>query len=259
MAKEIHENPTISKPHVLVLGGSTQARHLIGAIAEDYAVTLSLAGTTRTPSANLPTTINRRTGGFGGVDGLVRYLGAHHVDALIDATHPYAAQMHHNAVAACTQAGVPQLRLERPAWQAPTGVTWIEVDGGADAVDQVRTHGWRRIFVTTGRVFLDPWRGLGPDITVVVRSIDPADLTGIDQVEAITQRGPFSVDDEIAILRDCDALVTRNSGGDDAKIRAAVQTHTPIVVWRRPPLPPCTTVPDVDGAIAWLHTTCPAT
>lgn len=247
-----------SKPHVLVLGGSAQARQLIAAIADAYAVTLSLAGTTKAPSTQFPASVTRRTGGFGGVAGLVAYLEEAGVDAVIDATHPYAAQMHHNAAAACAQAGVPHLRLERPAWAPPAEAQWIEVDGGAEAVNIVCANGWQRVFVTTGRVFLDPWRGLGPGITVVVRSIDPADLTGIDQVEAITQRGPFTLDDEIAILQGCDALVTRNSGGDDAKIRAAVATNTPILAWRRPPLPACATVPDVAGAIAWLEATVPA-
>lgn len=248
-----------TKSRVLVLGGSTQARQLINAIAADYAVTLSLAGTTRAPMPNLPATIDRRSGGFGGVNGLVAYLRETGVDAVIDATHPYAAQMHHNAASACTQAEVPHLRLERPAWTPPTGAQWIEVDDGYAAVAMVRAHGWHRVFVTTGRIFLEPWRGLGPDITVVVRSIDPADLSGIDQVEAITQRGPFSLEDEIAILQDCDALVTRNSGGDDAKIRAAVATNTPILVWQRPPLPACTTVSDVAGALAWIQATLPLT
>lgn len=255
MSKKVKVNPTMTKPHVLVLGGSTQARQLISTIADDYTITLSLAGTTRTPSPILPKTIQRRTGGFGGVNGLAAYLHDARVDAVVDATHPYAAQMHHNAVNACAQMCLPHLRLERPAWVPPAGAIWIEVEGGEAAVDQVRTHGWRRVFVTTGRVFLDPWRSLGPDITVVVRSIDPADLTGIDRVEAITQRGPFTLDDEVAILRECDALVTRNSGGDDAKIRAALLTQTPILVWRRPPLPPCTTVPDVSGVITWLRQT----
>lgn len=245
------------KSRVLVLGGSTQARHLISAIADTYAVTLSLAGTTRAPSTNLPAAIQRRTGGFGGVDGLVAYLNKARIDAVIDATHPYAAQMHRNAAAACAHAGVPHLRLDRPAWSPPPGAQWIDVHGGEDAVALVRARGWRRIFVTTGRVLLDPWRGLGPDITVVLRSIDPADLTGIDCVEAITQRGPFSVDDEIAILNDCDAVVMRNSGGDDAKIRAAVATNTPMLVWRRPPPPAGTIVPTVDAALTWLHATLP--
>lgn len=236
----------------MVLGGSTQARHLVDQLAGRYALTLSLAGATREPHMAYPPSVQLRSGGFGGIPGLVHYLRANRIAALIDATHPYAATMHHHAATACALVDVPHLRLDRPPWQPPPQVQWIDVADGSEAVARVRNEGWQRIFVTTGRVHLAPWRGLGDAITVIVRSIDPADLTGIDRVEAITGRGPFALADEMAILDTCDALVTRNSGGPDTKIQAAVATHTPILVWRRPPLPACDTVSEVADAIAWL-------
>lgn len=252
MATQTQGIPTKPKPKVLVLGGSTQARALVTAIADRYCITLSLAGTTVAPSTAFPNSVTVRRGGFGGVDGLASALRNGHYVACIDATHPYAATMHANAVAACAQTKTPHLRIDRPAWQAPAGAMWIPVQDGAKAVAHVLAQGWRRVFVTTGRVHLDPWRGLGDRVTVIVRSIDPADLTGIDRVEAITQRGPFSIAAEMAILRHCDALVTRNSGGNDAKIQAAVATNTPILVWERPPAPAWVSVPDVPAALAWL-------
>ena len=243
--------------NVLVLGGSTQARQLVHTIDPAYTVTLSLAGTTRNSSATYPPHVHVRVGGFGGAAGLAAYLKAHQIGALIDATHPYADTMHHHAVRACTATHTPYLRLDRPAWTPPPGATWIEVDGGGAAVETVLAQGWQRVFVTTGKMHLDPWRGLGEQVTVIVRSIDPADVHGIDRVETITQRGPFKVEDEQAILATCDAMVTRNSGGDEAKIRAAVTTNTPIVVLARPTLPPCETVSEVSDALAWLAHTLP--
>ncbi|WP_336249757.1 precorrin-6A/cobalt-precorrin-6A reductase [Stomatohabitans albus] len=242
-----------ARPHVLILGGSTQARHLTEALADQVAITLSLAGTTLHSQTELAPSVTVRRGGFGGVHGLISFLRTYQVRAVIDATHPYAATMHANVAAASQDAQIPHLRLDRPAWTPPPDATWIEVDGGEEAVAHVRAHHWQRVFVTTGRTYLEPWMGLGQAITVVLRSIDPADTTGIDRVETITQRGPFKYEDELAILERCDALVTRNAGGDDAKIRAAVATQTPILVWRRPPPPPGPLVMSVHAAVTWLH------
>lgn len=244
-------------PAVLVLGGSTQARELVAQLVDHYQVTLSFAGTTSSTTSDFAPGVRVRRGGFGGVDGLVQYLREHDIVALIDATHPYAASMHRHAIAGSAKAKVAHMRLERPAWRAPKGAHWIEVNGGEEAVEQVLARGFQRVLVTTGKTFLDPWRGLGNQATVIVRSIDPADVTGIDQVETITKRGPFSYADEVALLATCDAMVTRNAGGDDTKIRAAIATHTPILVWRRPELPPCTCVESVEQAVAWLHANVP--
>ena len=84
---------------VLILGGTTEARHLAERLAgrTDLAVTVSLAGRTTAPAAQAAPV---RIGGFGGVEGLARYLINERVDALIDATHPYAAIMSANAAAA---------------------------------------------------------------------------------------------------------------------------------------------------------------
>src|SRR3977135_3123935 len=95
---------------ILILGGTTEARLLAERLAErrDLAVTLSLAGRTAKPAAQ-PVPV--RIGGFGGAEGLAAHLAGERIDALIDATHPYAAIIAANAAGAALSAGVPVLAL----------------------------------------------------------------------------------------------------------------------------------------------------
>ena len=108
---------------VLVLGGTTEASALAKLLAGDprFDATLSLAGRTFNPT---PQPLATRIGGFGGVEGLVRWLREEKADAVIDATHPYAAQMSANAVTACKQTGVPLGSIVRPPWQRQEDDSW---------------------------------------------------------------------------------------------------------------------------------------
>src|SRR5204862_7834908 len=94
---------------ILLLGGTTEARELAALLAarDDLTAVYSLAGRTASPVA---VAIALRTGGFGGVVGLAEYLATNHIDVLIDATHPYAAQMSLHAQLAATQTHTPMVR-----------------------------------------------------------------------------------------------------------------------------------------------------
>jgi len=115
---------------VLILGGTTEASRLARLLAGDlrFEATLSLAGRTVAPR---PQPIATRVGGFGGADGLADFLRQQKIEAVIDATHPYAAQISTNTVAACAQTNVPLASFVRPAWTAQPGDLWKVVPTGA--------------------------------------------------------------------------------------------------------------------------------
>jgi len=246
---------------ILILGGTTEARRLAECLAgrPRLAVTLSLAGRTATPLAyKVPV----RIGGFGGVEGLVDYLRGQRVEALIDATHPYAAIISDNAVRAAEAAGVPLLALRRPPWCAVAGDRWLDVadlKAAADALEPAP----RRVFLALGRselaAFVD-----APQHHYLVRSVDPVDPPlALPHATYVTGRGPFAEAEERTLLQThrIDVIVAKNSGGTAVygKIAAARHLGLAVIMVRRPALPDVAAVEAVADAVAWLdHVGVPA-
>ncbi|MDX1872859.1 cobalt-precorrin-6A reductase [Mycolicibacterium sp. 120266] len=235
---------------VLILGGTGEARALAAALHPRVQVISSLAG--RVPDPALPVG-EVRIGGFGGTAGLVGWLAEHRVDAVVDATHPFAATITAHGAQACAEIGVPHLVLARPAW--PTGGA-IVVGSDADAARTVTQRGFSRVFLTTGRSGTAAFAGVNAWFLIrAVTAPEPATLP--PEHRLLLSRGPYDYDGELALLRDyrIDALVTKNSGGamTEAKIRAAESADIAIVMVDRPALPAgVQTVAAVDEAVAWL-------
>jgi precorrin-6A/cobalt-precorrin-6A reductase len=239
---------------ILILGGTAQARQLAQRLAgrADLAVTLSLAGRTASPAAQ---GVPVRIGGFGGIDGLARHLSAEGIDALIDATHPYAAQISANAAQATQRAGIPLLALRRPPWTLLAGDDWVEVvDVGAAVAALGPTP--RRVFLALGRNELTPFTR-APQHHYLIRSVDPVDPPlAVPHAAYVTGRGPFAEASERALLsaHRIDVIVAKNSGGEATygKIAAARALARPVVMLRRPVLPAVPAVETVDEVVAWL-------
>jgi precorrin-6A/cobalt-precorrin-6A reductase len=240
--------------HVLILGGTAEARRLGERLAarSDLAVTLSLAGRTTAPVAQA---VPLRIGGFGGADGLASYLSAAHIDVLFDATHPYAAIISANAVQAAQSAGVPLLALRRPPWTAVVGDHWVEVASMDEAVQALGARP-RRVFLAVGRKDLHPFVR-APQHHYLVRSVDPIDPPlAVPHAIYVTARGPFTQADDRALFaaHGIEIVVAKNSGGAATygKIAAARSLGLPVVVLRRPALPAVPAVETIEDAVAWL-------
>uniref|UniRef100_A0AAU2VKM1 Cobalt-precorrin-6A reductase n=1 Tax=Streptomyces sp. NBC_00008 TaxID=2903610 RepID=A0AAU2VKM1_9ACTN len=243
--------------HVLVLGGTTEGRRLaellVAALPEDARVTSSLAG--RVAGPRLPPG-EVRVGGFGGADGLAAWLGTHRVDALIDATHPFAGTISFNAAAAASAAHVPLLALRRPGWVPGRGDDWHPVGSLEEAAGALPALG-RRVFLTTGRMGLAAFAGLD-DLWFLMRSVDAPEPPYPARMEVLLDRGPFGLDGERELIRRhrVDVLVTKDSGGAATapKLAAAREAGIPVVVVRRPPVPEGIAVADTpERALDWLR------
>ena len=245
--------------HVLLLGGTAEARRLAAALAADPSlrVTSSLAGRVAQPL--LPPG-EVRVGGFGGAAGLARWLTEQRVDALVDATHPFAGRISGSAAEAASATGVPLLALRRPGWQQRPGDRWHPVGSLAGAAELLPELG-RRVLLTTGRLGLPAFTGvcaLVPDLVLLCRSVDPPEPPLPPQVRVLLARGPFTLEGERALLRAhrIEVLVTKDSGGGAtaAKLTAARELGLPVVLVTRPPAPAgVPAVPDVAAALAWLR------
>ena len=239
---------------ILILGGTAEARQLAGRLAgrNGLDITLSLAGRTATPAAQ-PVPI--RVGGFGGAAGLADYLTSERIDALIDATHPYANVISANAVVAARRSGVPSIALRRPPWLAVLGDRWIEVSDVREAVQAIGQTP-RRVFVALGRNELKPF-GDAPQHYYLIRSVDPVDPPlALPHASYVTGRGPFSEADDHALMTEhrIDVVVAKNSGSTATygKIAAARALGIDVVMLRRPVAPDGAAVETIEDAIAWL-------
>lgn len=227
---------------ILILGGTGEAREL----ASRVPAVSSLAG--RVSAPRLPEG-EVRVGGFGGVDGLVQWLRDNDIHAVVDATHPFARQITANAFEACARAGVPFLILRRPGFTPVEGWHWVD-----SVAEAARKLPGSRVFLTTGRQDLAEFASCPQ--WFLARMVEPPQPPMPQRIEVLLSRGPFTVDGELSLMRshEIDVLVTKDSGGSmtSAKLEAAGQLGIPVVIVRRPPLPPAETVATVEEAVSWL-------
>jgi len=235
-------------PRVLILGGTTEGRLLAGAL-DGWSVISSLAGRTSRPL--LPPG-EVRVGGFGGADGLAAYLRERRVDALVDATHPFAATMTAHAVAAAAATGVPLLVLRRPGWVEGPGDDWRRVPDLGEAAARLPRLG-DRVFLTTGRQGIAAFAAVD-DCWFLARSVEPPAPPVPKRLRIVLDRGPFTVEGELRLIREheVNVLVTKDSGGPAGKLVAARAQGIPVLMIDRPPAPEAPTVGGVDQAVAWL-------
>jgi precorrin-6A/cobalt-precorrin-6A reductase len=221
---------------ILILGGTRDALSVAALlVADGFDVTTSLAGVTKEPV--LPKG-KLRIGGFGGEEGLLAYLKETETAAVVDATHPFAAQISRYAHAAAGRADIPYLRLERPAWIAAPQDRWISAASINAAVDALPESA--RVFLTVGRKGVEPFMGR-KDLGGIIRSIEPPAVPLGPRWQLVLARPPFPVEDECSALQQnaITHLVTKNAGGalTEAKLLAARALSLPVVMIERPEKP----------------------
>lgn len=238
---------------ILILGGTTEASDLARLVANaGWQATMSLAGRTRTPA---PQPIPVRIGGFGGPEGLAAYLHENRIAAVVDATHPFAAQMTRNAVEAARRTATPLVTIDRPEWQPQDGDRWRIVPDMRQAADAIGPAP-RRVLLTVGQQELAPFIA-APNHSYLVRSVErPASLP--EGAVFIGARGPYAAADERALLcaHRIEVIVTKNSGGTAtwAKLGAARELGIDVVMVERPALPAgIATVATASAAFEWLR------
>ncbi|TRD22891.1 cobalt-precorrin-6A reductase [Palleronia caenipelagi] len=240
-------------PHVLVLGGTTEATALCRAMAEaGMSGEISFAGRVERPVRQpLP----QRVGGFGGPEGLAEYVRQGEFTHLVDATHPFAAQMSRNAVEGALRAGVPMVALSRPEWQPQPGDYWIRVSDMAGAVDALAGPR-RRVMLAVGRMHLAEF-SVHPQHMYLLRLVDPPKgALPVPEAEVVVSRGPFTEAGDRALMQEhrIELVVSKNAGGSGAraKLDAARTLGLPVVMIDRPAMPERHELATVAEVLEWI-------
>lgn len=230
-----------------------EASALCVALAEaGVPATLSYMGRVERPK---PQPVPVRIGGFGGVAGLADWLRAHRVTHLVDATHPFAARMSANALAAAALTGVPLVALVRPPWEPGEGDRWTRVPDLPAAVAALAGPA-RRVMLAIGRMHLADFAAQ-PQHDYLLRLVDPpADPPPLPRHRVVVDRGPFTVDADRALMVDhgTELVVSKNAGGEGAraKLQAARDLGLPVLMIDRPAIPPRAEVGSVEAVLDWL-------
>lgn len=239
---------------VLILGGTTEASDLAKLLAGDsrFDAILSLAGRTSNPR---PQPVTTRVGGFGGADGLAAFVSEQKIEAVVDATHPYAARISANAVVGCRQAGVALASLVRPPWTMERGDNWKTVPTTTTAALALGAEP-QRVFLSLGRQDLHVFAAF-PRHHYIARMIERPQQTVLPHnLVLLQQRGPFDFEAERELLKThkIGVIVSKNSGGSATypKIEAARVLGLPVIMIGRPAKPAGHVVKSVDAALAWL-------
>ncbi|UCJ17577.1 cobalt-precorrin-6A reductase [Pseudomonas sp. MM211] len=216
---------------ILLLGGIGEALNLARRLGPAHVY--SLAGLGKVPE-DLACQV--RVGGFGGAEGLAEFIHKQGIDLLVDATHPYAAQISYNAARAARQAGIACWALRRPGWQASPEDDWREVFDWPSLIAAL--DDFQRPLFTLGREPLEHLHEIPAHQHWTVRCLQSQPAT--PRAEVIGARGPFSLDDERALFErlDCDVLVSKNSGSaaTEHKLQVARERGLPVLVLQRPSL-----------------------
>ncbi len=211
----------------------------------------SYAGRTDAPSAQ---PIAMRVGGFGGVAGLKDYLRREGITHVIDATHPFAAQISRNADDACRALGLPLLSLQRAAWQAQAGDNWLQVADIASAVAALPSTP-ARVFLAIGKQNLAPFAAL-PQHHFLLRLVDAPAEKPLPNCTVVIAKGPFDVGGDTALLAQhrITHIIAKNAGGEGAvaKLIAARALRLPVIMIARPDAPMRDTADTIPAMMDWL-------
>ena len=239
--------------HILILGGTTEASTLARALADrGEKATLCYAGRVEVPKVQ-PVAV--RVGGFGGVDGLVLYIRMNAISHVVDATHPFAAQISANAIAATQTTGVPLIAFTRTPWMPGPGDQWICVPDIAAAVAALAGPP-QSVLLALGRMHLASFAAQ-PQHHYVLRLIDPPiGPPPLPRHSVIVARGPFDVAGDVTLMR-ChavDRIVAKNAGGRgaDAKLDAARLLGLPVLMIDRPAIPARHEATKLVDVLDWL-------
>lgn len=178
-----------------------------------------------------------------GKEQMVSFMKEFEPELVVDATHPFAKEVTENIRMACEESGISYFRLLREAVDTNNSVVYVETLEEAVAYLE-QTEG--NILVTTGSKNLEMYTELSDykeriyaRVLSVKASVDKCEALGITGKHLICMQGPFSVEMNVATIRDfrIQWMVTKESGltgGFLEKVEACERAGAKLLVIGRP-------------------------
>jgi len=228
---------------ILLVGGTSETASLAAAlVAAGYAVLVSQATEVDLDLPEGGVQVRR-----GRLDrhGFRRLFQERGIEAVVDASHPFARLLRRELLWACASAEVPRVRFERPSVPVDHEVEWV--DTHQDAARAAVAHG-TPILLTTGSRFLSPYRieasvrgiPLRARILPGEESRQACRASGFPLEHVEFARGPFDVAATCRLLERwrIGVLVAKDGGaasGLAERLEAARSLGVRVVLVRRPP------------------------
>lgn len=233
---------------IIVFGGTTEGKKVAGFLDRK---SIPYLYSTKMESTRFIMDFGEYRFGALDADAMTALFEKKGIRMVIDATHPFAAELHENIARACDRSGIGVIRFERdysmPAHLSEQAV--IHNAGSFDAaVSLLIKLNPQRVLAATGIQSLEPlrpyWERREMKLRVLFsgRSALTAQKKGFPAGHLIMMNPPRTVEEERHCLMayGIDCLLTKESGASGflpEKIAAASSLGIPIVLVRRPSLP----------------------
>ncbi len=248
---------------ILLIGGTTETGHLAGALARaGYRVLVSYATGFYTNAGEENPLILRRSGKLdaAAMEALIEEMN---ISAIVDASHPYAEQVHQNAFCAASRTGIPYFRWHRA--EAVEKGDSVHFAANHEEAATITCSFGKPVLATVGSTHLEPYvrRCKAAGIVLTARvlsgpdSVSAARSAGLCDERIIQGIGPFSVEENLTLIRrfGIGVIVTKDSGregGVPEKLEAAKRANCRAVVVARPGEPSAPRFDDASELLAAL-------
>lgn len=223
---------------VWIAGGTTEGRLLAeyaaGLPLTVYVSVATAYGASLLPQADNVIVVQQRMNR----QDMAAFAKGHAIRLVIDATHPYAAEVTSNIQEICRTAGIAYCRVVRPDTVIGNAAAVSSMDEAAEML----SHTEGSIFLTTGSKDLHIFASIPQyreriylRILPLPSSLEWALSLGYDPAHIICMQGPFSADLNAAMFTQAHAsyVVTKNSGtagGYEEKAEGARRAGAALIV-----------------------------
>ncbi len=240
----VHNQTTQSGAKILLLGGTSETAPLALALAQaGYSVVVSTATDAPLNIGEHPA-ISRRCGRLDTTQ-MICFIKQQSICAIVDATHPYATQLHKTARQVAQQLPCPYLRYQRQELQSNQTDCIRATDHQQAALLACKIQ--RPILLTIGSRNLSSYVDAAKQCQIPLfarvldhtESIAACDQAGLDKDKRIIGRGPFTLQQNCTLIRQhqIGVIVTKDSGiagGVLEKIEAASLEGCTVIIVQRP-------------------------